>query len=301
MNKGIIYAVIAYILWGLFPAFWKLLQSIPANEILCHRMTWSLVFVLILLIIRKRWEWLKSIRSKPRILVTYFITAGMLAINWYVYVWSVNHNFIVETSLGYFINPLIYVLLGFIILGERPRIWQWVAIGIATIGVLYLTFNYGTFPWIALTLACTFGLYGLLRKTSSLNALEGLSLETGLLFLPALFFLLFLGGNNSGSFGHKEISTSILLALSGVVTGLPLLLFASAVKRIPLISIGVLQYIAPSLQFLLGVFIYKEIVDKTRLLGFIIVWIALVIYTMESIKHFRRRNREKLISTCSKL
>ena len=294
MNKGTIYAVFAYLLWGFLPVFWKQLQKVPANEILCHRMVWSLVFALILLISRRRWKWLKLIRTKPRILVTYFITASMLAVNWFVYIWSVNHNYIVETSLGYFINPLIYVLLGFVILGERPRTWQWVAIGIATLGVLYLTFSYGTFPWIALTLACTFGLYGLLRKTSSLNALEGLSLETALLFLPALFFLHYLEGNNSGSFGHAGISISALLALSGVVTGLPLLLFAAAARRIQLISIGVLQYIAPSLQFLLGVFVYKEVLNKSHLFGFVIIWIALVIYTFESIRHIRKRNRKKI-------
>ena len=294
MNKGTIYAVFAYLLWGFLPVFWKQLQKVPANEILCHRMVWSLVFALILLISRRRWKWLKLIRSKPRILITYFVTASMLAVNWFVYIWSVNHNYIVETSLGYFINPLIYVLLGFIILKERPRLWQWVAIGIATIGVLYLTLSYGTFPWIALTLACTFGLYGLLRKTSSLNALEGLSLETALLFLPALFFLLYLEGSSSGSFGHVEISTLVLLILTGVVTGVPLLLFAAAARRIPLTSIGILQYIAPTFQFLLGVFIYKEVLDKTRLLGFIIIWIALVIYTVESIKYIRIRNREKI-------
>ena len=283
MNKGIIYAVFAYFLWGLFPVFWKLLQSVPANEILCHRIIWSLVFLLILLIVKKRWRWLKLVDFDPRILFTYFITATLLAVNWFIYVWSVNHNYIVETSLGYFINPLIYVLLGFVILRERPRLWQWIAIGIATIGVLYLTFSYGTFPWIALSLACTFGLYGLLKKTSPLNALQGLSLEMVLLFLPAIFFLLYLEGNNTGSFAHGEITISVLLTMTGVVTGLPLLLFAAAVRRIQLISIGVLQYIAPSLQFLLGVFIYREILDKTRLFGFIIVWIALVIYTLEGI------------------
>jgi len=294
MNKGLIYAIIAYFLWGIFPVFWKALQNVPAKEILCHRMVWSFVFVLLILINKRHWKWLKLIKTNFKIALIFFGTASLLAINWFVYVWSVNHGLIVETSLGYFINPLLSVILGFIFLKERPRFFQWIAIIIAAGGIFYLTFSYGIFPWIALTLASTFGFYGLLRKTAPLNALEGLSLETAILFFPAAFYLINLEIFRTGSFGHGIPQTTFLLAFSGVATGLPLLFFSAAARKITLINLGFLQYIAPSLQFLLGVFVYHEIVSRTRLTGFIIVWIALLIYTVESIRHARRRNRNKL-------
>ena len=288
-NKGIYYAVGAYALWGLFPIYWKAIQTVAAREILCHRMVWSLMVIVIMLSYKKHWKWLQNAITKPVTLITFLCTACILSLNWLTYIWAINSGYIVETSLGYFINPLVNVLLGVIFLRESPRFWQWIAIMIATGGVLYLTVGYGAFPWIALTLAFTFGTYGLLRKTASLNALEGLSMEIGILFLPALAYLIYLEHAGIASFGHTQMLTSILLTFAGVVTALPLLLFASAARRITLTTLGLLQYIAPTLQFLLGVLVYGEIVTKSRMTGFVVIWIALFIYSIEGIIKGKRR------------
>jgi chloramphenicol-sensitive protein RarD len=288
-NRGIHYAVVAYVLWGLFPVYWKALQTVSAREILCHRMVWSLMVIVIMLRYKSHWKWLQNAITNPVTLITFLGTACILALNWLTYIWAINSGYIVETSLGYFINPLVNVLLGVIFLRERPRSWQWMAIMVAASGVLYLTVGYGVFPWIALTLASTFGTYGLLRKTASLNALEGLSMEIGILFLPALAYLLYLEHVGIASFGHTQILANILLPFAGVVTALPLLLFASAARRITLTTLGLLQYIAPTLQFLLGVFVYGEIVTKSRMAGFVAIWIALFIYSIEGIIQGKRR------------
>ncbi|MBA3533292.1 MAG: EamA family transporter RarD [Ardenticatenales bacterium] len=278
----------AYVLWGLLPLFWKALKEVPALEILAHRMVWSLGVVLLLLALRGRWRWLASVVRDRRILLTFTTTALLLSLNWYIYIWAVNAGYIVETSLGYFINPLVNVLLGVLFLKERLRLWQGVAIALAFVGVLYLTVQYGALPWIALTLAISFGFYGLLRKTASLDSLEGLTLETLLLFLPALSYLLYLEGQGSAAFGHSSVSTTALLALAGIATATPLLLFASGARRITLTLLGLLQYIAPTLQFLIGVFVYGEELSPARLMGFAIIWAALLLYTGESLLHHRR-------------
>lgn len=293
MNRGIIYAIGAYTLWGILPIYWKALQNVPAAEILSHRMAWSLIFVAVLLAYQNRWQWLTVARKSPRILLTFLATASILALNWFIYIWAVNAGYIVETSLGYFINPLINVLLGFIFLGERVRLWQGVAIGIALTGVLYLTLSYGALPWIALTLGFSFAIYGLLRKTASLNSLEGLSLETALLFFPALAYLIYLEWVGRAAFGHVDPMTTSLLAFSGVATALPLLLFAAAARRITLTTLGVLQYMAPSMQFLLGVFVYGESFSPARMVGFGLIWLALIIYSAEGLNQ-GRKNRTAL-------
>jgi chloramphenicol-sensitive protein RarD len=290
MNKGILSAICAYTLWGLLPVYWKSIQHVPVIEILCHRWFWSLIIVVFILYIQKRWKWLKNALKNRLILTTFACTASIIAINSFTFIWAVNSQYIVEASLGYFINPLISVLLGVIILRERLRFRQWTAIGIAACGVIYLTSVYGSFPWIALTLAFSFGLYGLLKKTASLNAIEGLMLETGILFIPVLMCLIFFEIKGSGSFGHTQIKTSILLFIAGAATVFPLLLFASAAKKIKLSTLGFMQYITPTLQFLLGVFIYAEPFTRTRLIGFCLVWISLIIYSIEEFTH---RKREK--------
>ncbi|GAB4448463.1 MAG: EamA family transporter RarD [Anaerolineae bacterium] len=289
MNRGLFYAIAAYSLWGLLPLYWKALQSVPATQIVAHRMVWSLVFLGVLLALRRRWAWLPAAMSQPRTLLLVFLSGCILAVNWLTYVWAVNSGYVVETSLGYFINPLLSVFLGVIFLRERLRVAQWLAIGLALLGVLYLTVAYGSFPWIALTLALTFGLYGLLKKVTALGALEGLSLETALLFGPALAYLLWLEWQGRGAFGHTGGHTGLLLALTGVATGLPLLLFGAAARRIPLSLVGILQYIAPTLQFLLGVFLYHEPFTASRLVGFSLIWAALVLYTVEGLATHRRR------------
>jgi len=296
MNRGIVAAVAAYTLWGLLPIFWKALQAVPSLEILCHRTVWSLVFVLLLLLARRQWAWLRQARRNPKILLIFLGTTCLLGVNWFTYIWAVNSGHVVDSSLGYFINPLISVLLGVLFLRERLRPWQGVAIAIAAAGVLLLTLGHGAFPWIALTLALTFAFYGLLRKIAPLGSLEGLSLETALLSLPALGYLLYLQWAGTASFGQVGAATSMLLALSGVATALPLLMFAYAARRVTLATVGVLQYIAPTLQFLLGVFVYGEPFGQARLLGFVAIWTALLIYSFEGLV-VERRQRASALST----
>lgn len=288
MNKGVIYAAGAYIIWGLLPIYWKALGDVPAAQILSHRITWSLAFVGLVLTVSHNWRWLRGTLHRPRVLLLFALSGTLLGINWFTYIWAVNAGFIVETSLGYFINPLVNVLLGYLLLKERLRLTQWLALALALAGVLYLTFSYGAFPWIALTLAFSFGTYGFIRKTASLNSAEGLFLETVLLFLPAIGFLLLAEFRGTGAFGHASLTTNLLLIGSGIATSVPLLLFASGARRITMTTLGLLQYIAPTLQFLIGVLIYKEAFGLSRLIGFGMIWLALIFYTAESLVNRRR-------------
>jgi chloramphenicol-sensitive protein RarD len=226
--------------------------------------------------------------STPRTMSIYIVAAALLSCNWLVYVWGVNTGNVVETSLGYFINPLVSVALGVLFLGEKFRPLQWVPVGLAAVGVGYMTVQVGALPWIALTLAFSFGLYGLMKKVTPLAALEGLTVETAILFLPAVGYLLYLENQGVGSFGHTGWVGSLLLAAAGIVTSLPLLLFASATRRIPLSMIGLLQYIAPTCQFLLGVLVFQEPFSSERVIGFSIIWVALLIFSLEGISHRRR-------------
>jgi len=291
MNRGVWYGIAAYGMWGLFPLYWKALQHVPALEILSHRMTWSLLFVLVLLLVRRRWDWLKTAVHTPRTILLFIASALLLSTNWFVYIWGVNAGHIVETSLGYFINPLVSVLMGVFFLGETLRRVQWVAIALAAAGVIYLTVQYGALPWIALTLATSFALYGLIRKTAPLGSLEGLSLETALMFFPALGYLLYLEWTGTAAFGHVDPLTSLLLGFAGVATAVPLLLFAAGARRIKLATIGILQYIAPTLQFLIGVLVYQEPFTMDRVVGFSLIWLALLIYSGENIWFNRRQPR----------
>ena len=291
-NRGIWYGLAAYFIWGLFPAYWKLLKSVPALQIIGHRMAWSFIFLMGFVLLSGQWSGLRRAAFKPRVLAIYLLAALLVSVNWLVYVWSVNAGFIVETSLGYFINPLISVLMGVIFLRERLCPWQWVPVGLATAGVLYLTVTYGTLPWIALALAFSFGLYGLVKKLAPLNSLHGLTLETGLMFLLAVGYLLFAELRGEGAFGHGGWTISLLLAGAGIVTTVPLLLFAAAARRTPLSVMGVLQYIAPTLQFLMGVLIYQEPFTHIQLIGFGFVWLALILFWAEGI--YVRRTRQAL-------
>lgn len=281
MNKGVIYGFGAYLLWGFFPIYFKLIQDVPALEILGNRILWSFIFLAGLITLRREWTNLRGLALKPRTLLIYTISSALLAVNWLIYVWGVNSGFIVETSLGYFINPLLNVLLGVLFLHERLRPMQWVPIGLAAMGVLYLTVNYGQLPWIALALAFSFGLYGLVKKTAPLGSLYGLTVETGILFVPAGLYLLLAASRFSGTAGEYSPVVHILLAGSGVITSVPLLMFGAAARRIDLSLMGVLQYVAPTCQFLLGVLIYKEPFTTARLVGFSFIWLALILFWVE--------------------
>jgi len=295
MKKGVLFAIGAYVLWGLFPLYWKQLEVVPAQEIVAHRILWSFVFIFGVIILMKRVRGLWKDIRRPHVLLTYAASAVLLAINWLTYIWGVNSGYIVEASLGYFINPLVSVLLGVIFFRERLRPGQWAAIGLAAVGVGYLTVRYGSLPWIGLVLAFSFGTYGLIKKRASLEALEGQTLEMALLFIPALFFLLHLEGQHVAVFGHTGPGTVFLLAFGGVVTAVPLLMFAAAARRIPLSMIGILQYIAPSLQFSIGVWVYNENFSRSRLIGFCFIWSALLIYTLEGLHRRRKTRIEALI------
>ncbi|MBL8076840.1 MAG: EamA family transporter RarD [Anaerolineales bacterium] len=281
-NKGILYGIGAYVLWGFFPIYWKFLHPVPALQVIGHRIGWSFVILIAYVLVTKQWDEFRAVAFNSKTLLIYGVAAILLSINWLVYVWGVNAGFIVETSLGYFINPLLSVLMGVIFLRERLRPAQWIPVALAAAGVVYLTAVYGRLPWIALSLAFSFGLYGLMKKLAPLGSLYGLTLETGILFPLAVIFLAFVQVAGDGAFLHDGVVVDLFLVGAGIVTTIPLLMFASAAKQIPLSMVGILQYIAPTLQFLIGVFLYKEPFDHSHLIGFGIVWAALVIFWVEN-------------------
>jgi chloramphenicol-sensitive protein RarD len=288
MKKGILYGIAAYLAWGVFPIYWKWLESVPAIQIISHRIIWSFVLLALILFVTRQWKTFRSAALSRRIVLIYLASAILLSINWLTYVWAVNAGFVVETSLGYFINPLLSVLLGVLFLREKLRPWQWVPIVLAAIGVIYVAFSYGQFPWIALTLAISFGTYGLIKKTAPLGSLYGLALETGLLFVPAVIFLAYTERLGQGAFLHSGPVADLLMVGAGLVTTVPLLLFSSAAQRIPLSTVGILQYITPTMQFILGIFLYHEPFNLSLLIGFSIVWLALLIFWGESFLASRR-------------
>jgi len=289
---GLAAALSAYGMWGVFPLYWKALQVIPSWEIICHRIIWSVLLTLALLLLQGRHRDLLGALANRRTLLTTLATSTLLGSNWLVYIWAVNNGNIVESSLGYFINPLIAVLFGVVFLQEKLRPGQWVALAVALTGVLYLTFSYGKFPWIGLTLAITFALYSLLRKTASLHSLEGLFCEAMLLSIPAGLTLAYLARHGESGFLIHGPSITFLLIGTGVITSVPLLLFVFAAQRISMTTIGLMQYLAPSIQFLIGLLVFHEPFPATKLIGFAIIWTALIIFTMEGlVVNLRRRSR----------
>jgi chloramphenicol-sensitive protein RarD len=285
MNKGIWYAVSAYFIWGFIPVYIKQLGNVPAPQLLSHRIIWSFVCLFMVILLGRQTAAIRKSATNKRILRIYVIAALLIGINWFTYVWAVGAGFIVEASLGYFINPLISVLLGVLFLREKLRMWQRVPIFIAGAGVAFLAFAYGKIPWIALVLGFSFGFYGMVKKKGVLGSLHGLTLETGILLFPAIIYIFYMESACKGVVFQAGISTMLLLMGAGVITVVPLLMFASALQRIPLTMIGILQYIAPTLQFLVGTVIYKEPFNISKLIGFGIIWLALIIFGTESWLH----------------
>lgn len=291
------FAATAYTLWGMFPLYFKLLQGVPSPQILMHRIVWSLAFVLAALTWRRQWQWLPKLLRQPRVLRGFGVSALLLSSNWLLYIWAVNSGRVVDASLGYFITPLVNVLLGYLLLKEKLRPLQWAAIALAAAGVVWLTWQGGQLPWIGLLLAATFGTYGLLRKTAALGPLEGLTLETLLLVPLALGYLALLSTQGQNVFHSASTATRWLLAASGPVTAIPLLLFAAGARRIPLSTLGFLQYIAPTLQLLVGVWLYREPFDGARLTGFVTIWAALAVYSAEGLWQVRRGRQQRKAAT----
>jgi chloramphenicol-sensitive protein RarD len=281
-KKGVIFALAAYLMWGLFPLYWKQLEGIPALQLIGHRIAWAFILLALTVVATRQADSLWAALSR-RTLRIYMIAALLISVNWYTYVWAATHGRVVEASLGYFINPLFSVLLGVVIFREQLRPRQWLPLAVAALGVLFLTLTYRAVPWVALVLALTFGLYGMVKKTAPLTSLAGLTLETGLLFLPALAYLISCEALGWGAFLHATTKANWLMVGGGLVTAVPLLLFAGAASRVPLSTLGILQYVNPSMQFLLGVLVYHESFTHVRLIGFGIVWAGLALFWAEGL------------------
>ena len=291
-RKGLAITVGTFLIWGVVPLYWHLLKAVPSFHIIAHRIVWSAVLVLGWLLLKNGLGWWRQIRAQPRAVPLLGVSSLLIAFNWGLYIWAVNAGHVVETSLGYFINPLVNVVLGVLVLHERLRRLQWIAVGCAALGVAWLTVSAGSPPWIALGLAASFGLYGLVRKLVAVDPVAGLGLESLYLFLPALAYVLWAEAGHGGGFsGAWGLGTDLLLVFGGVVTAVPLVGFAYGVRRIPLSVVGLLQYIAPTLQLLLGVWFFHEPFDTARALGFGAIWLGLALYAGEGLWRSRHRPR----------
>ncbi len=293
MLPGVISAGLAFTLWGIFPIYLKLLHSVPPLEILSHRVVWSVVFLSLVLLWRRQWGWVASVRANPRIALTFIASAAALGANWVIYIWAINADRVIDASLGYFITPLFNVLFGRL-LGERLHSVQWLCVALAACGVGWLTFSAGHLPWIGLLLGISFGSYGLLRKTAPLGALEGLAVETLVMLPAACAFLLVPGSGSSHAFTSDSLTLSLLLVAAGPVTAIPLLLFAFGARRIPLSIVGLLQYIGPSIQLLLGIWLYHEPFGNEKLTGFALIWGALALFSADGLWRAWRQSQPQL-------
>lgn len=290
---GLLNGFAAYGMWGLVPLFWPLLKPAGSVEILAHRMVWSLAFVGVALLFVRQWGWAKELLRQPKRLGLVAVAAAVITVNWGVYIWSVNSGHVVEASLGYFINPLVSIALGVLLLKERLRPAQWAAVGTGFAAVLVLAIGYGQPPWISLVLAFSFGTYGLVKKKVNLSGLESLAAETAVQFLPALGYLLWLGAQGRSTFGTEGVGHGLLLASAGLITALPLVCFGAAAIRVPLSTLGLLQYLAPVFQFLLGIWYFHEAMPAERWAGFALVWLALILLTWDALRT-ARVNRARL-------
>jgi len=285
---GLVYALSAHLIWGLSPVYWKVLQSVPALEIICHRIIWSFALIIPVTLFGGHRKELWQVLRRPRILLILLTTSFLMSGNWLIYIWAVNNERVLQASLGYFICPLVSVFLGIVFLKERVRFLQGVAIVLASVAVLYLTFQYGEFPTISLFLAFSFGTYGLIRKVAPVSAITGLTVETLILTIPALTYLIYLATIGLGIFGHKGTTIDIFLMGTALVTAIPLLLFTLGARRLPLSTMGFLQYVAPTCIFLLGIFFYHEPLTPQKELAFVLIWTALAIYSVDSFLFYRK-------------
>ncbi|GEP38638.1 protein RarD [Nocardioides psychrotolerans] len=288
-RKGLLLGASAYLLWGLFPLYWPLLEPAGAAEILAHRVLWSSITMGLLVLVLRRTTHLRAFLTNRRLLGLLALSAVTVTSNWALYIWGVNNGRVVETSLGYFINPLVTVLMGVVLLGERLRRPQWAAMGVGLIAVVVLTLDYGRLPWLALALAFSFGTYGLAKKTADVGAVEGLAFETMLVTPFALAYVGWLVATGASSFGTEGAGHAALLVTTGLVTAVPLICFGAAATRIPMVTIGLLQYLAPVLQFGFGVFYFGEDMPTGRWIGFALVWVALAMFTWDALRHRRRQ------------
>ena len=286
-RTGLLNGIAAYGMWGLVPLFWPLLKPAGAGEILAHRMVWSLAVVGVALLFVRRWAWAGELLRSPRKLGLVAVAAAVITVNWGVYIWAVNAGHVVEASLGYFINPLVTIAMGVLLLGERLRPVQWAAVGVGLAAVLVLAFGYGQPPWISLCLAFSFATYGLVKKKVNLGGLESLAAETAIQFVPALAYLLWIGAQGEATFGDGAGHAS-LLAATGLITAVPLVCFGAAAIRVPLSTLGLLQYLAPVFQFLLGILYFHEAMPPERWAGFALVWLALTLLTWDALRAARR-------------
>ena len=291
-RRGFLFGLAAYGMWGLFPLYWPLLKPAGAVEILAHRMFWSLVVMVILVFAARRTRQLRTILASRRTRTILVVAAVLITVNWGTYIWGVNSEHVVETALGYFINPLVTVLMGVFLLGERLRRLQWVAMALAGLAVLGLTVEYGRPPWVALILAFSFGSYGLAKKKANTGAVESLTLETVVVTPVALGYIIWLMATGGSHFAHEGVGHSMLIVSTGIVTAIPLICFGAAATRVSMTTLGLLQYITPLIQFAIGVFFFHEPMPLMRLVGFGLVWVALVIFTVESLNHRRVQLRD---------
>lgn len=290
-RRGFLLGATAYGLWGAFPLYWPLLEPAGAVEILAHRVLWSMVTMALLVVLLGRTRHLLTIVRTPRTRRLLTVAAVVIAVNWGMYIWGVNNGHVVEAALGYFINPLVTVLMGVLILRESLRRLQWVAMGIATSAVVVLTLDYGRLPWVALVLAFSFGTYGLAKKSADAGAVESLAFETAVIAPVAGGYVAYLAAVGDGNFAGHGAGHALLLTTTGVVTALPLICFGAAATRLPMVTLGLLQYLAPIIQFALGVFLFHEDMPAGRWIGFVLVWVALVLFTVEAVNHRRRQLR----------
>jgi chloramphenicol-sensitive protein RarD len=286
-RRGYLYGILAYTLWGFFPIYFKLLEPSPPLEILAHRVIWSVVFIGLLLTGMRNWQFVRRLVRDRRLLLGVTLAGILIGVNWATYIIGVNSSRVVETALGYFITPLVVVLLGVTVQGERLRPWQWTAVGVGGLAVAVLTVDYGHLPYIALVLAASFGSYSLIKKRLGLPPAQGLFVESSVLALPALAYLGYLNVTGGAKFGHVSAGQTTLMVLSGVATAVPLLMFAASANRVPLVGLGIMQYIAPILQLACGVLLFHEPMPAARLAGFGLVWLALIIFTVDGIRGAR--------------